>query len=390
MTSKSTLTDLYGNIEQKEDLFAANPLVGNPPVNPAVIERIRAVRDRLGSRVVILGHHYQRDEVIQFADRSGDSLDLALFASTQEEAEFIVFCGVHFMAETADILSKPNQVVLLPDMRAGCSMADMAAIDQVEECWDELSAATDSRILPITYINSAADLKGFVGRHDGAVCTSSNAEKILRWAFDQGPKVLFFPDQHLGRNTAYAMGIPLEDMVVYDPHSPGGGNEPEEYDRARVILWKGHCSVHQNFLPTNPPFWRQKMPGIQIIVHPECRFDVVQQSDVVGSTKKIVQTIENAPPGSQWAVGTEHHLVNRLRTRFPDKFITSLAPFACQCSTMFRISPEALAETLEAIEEGKVVSEKAAETDHWWRVIRVDEETARWSRIALERMLQMR
>jgi len=389
---EGTVTDLHSEVSGKADLLSANPLIGNPPVAPELIERIRAVRGRLGDRLVVLGHHYQRNEVIQFADRSGDSLDLSVFAGSQKEAKYIVFCGVHFMAETADILSAPDQVVLLPDVRAGCSMADMAAIDQVGECWDELAAATNKRILPITYINSAADLKGFVGRNDGAVCTSSNANKILRWAFDQAEKVLFFPDQHLGRNTAYAMGIPLDEMTVYDPHEPGGGNPPDVYDRARVILWKGHCSVHQNFLPANPPFWREKVPGIQVIVHPECRFEVVQLADVVGSTKKIVETIENAPSGSKWAVGTEHHLVNRLRERFPDKFITSLAPFACQCSTMFRISPEALLATLEAIETGAVdhPSEAADETERWWRVIRVDDETARWSRIALDRMLQMR
>jgi len=374
------------------ELLTANPLVGNPPVAAELLERIRALKRRLGPRVVILGHHYQRDEVVEFADRSGDSLDLSVFAGQQKEAKYIVFCGVHFMAETADILSAPDQVVLLPDVRAGCSMADMAAIDQVEECWSELIAATDERIIPITYINSAADLKAFVGRHDGAVCTSSNAAKILEWAFKQAPKVLFFPDQHLGRNTAYKMGIPLEEMVVYDPHAPGGGNAPEAYSRSRVILWKGHCSVHQNFLPSNPPFWRAKVPGIKILVHPECQFEVVQQADVVGSTKKIVETIENAPEGSKWAIGTEHHLVNRLRQRFPDKFITSLAPFACQCSTMFRISPEALCATLEAIDEDRVfdASRSGDNTAHWWRVIQVPPEIAYHARLALNRMLEMR
>lgn len=385
-------SELHGGDAPADDILSANPLVGNAPVNPETIAHIREARARLGKRVLILGHHYQRDEVVQFADRSGDSLDLSVFAATQKDAEYIVFCGVHFMAETADILSAPHQTVILPDARAGCSMADMAAIDQVEECWEELAAATSRRIVPVTYINSAADLKAFVGRHDGAVCTSSNADKILRWAFDQAEKVLFFPDQHLGRNTAFKMGIPLEDMVVYDPHQPGGGNAPADYDRARVILWKGHCSVHQNFTPANPPFWRAKVPGIRIIVHPECQFEVVQLADVAGSTKKIVETIENSPSGSKWAVGTEHHLVNRLRERFPDKFITSLAPFACQCSTMFRISPEALLATLEAIESGKAAHPETAadETERWWRVIRVDAETARWSRVALERMLSMR
>ncbi len=380
------------NSIEAPELLTANPLVGNPPVAAELLERIRNLKRRLGPRVVVLGHHYQRDEVVEFSDRSGDSLDLSIFAGQQKEANYIVFCGVHFMAETADILSAPEQVVLLPDVRAGCSMADMAAIDQVEECWSELIAATDQSIIPITYINSAADLKAFVGRHDGAVCTSSNAAKILEWAFKQAPKVLFFPDQHLGRNTAYKMGIPLEEMVVYDPHTPGGGNEPQDYAHSRVILWKGHCSVHQNFLPSNPPFWRAKVPGIKILVHPECRFEVVQQADVVGSTKKIVETIENASAGSKWAVGTEHHLVNRLRQRFPDKFITSLAPFACQCSTMFRISPEALCATLEAISEDRVfdAARSGDDTAHWWRVIQVPPEIARPARLALNRMLEMR
>ncbi len=372
------------------------PLVGNAPVDEAVLERIREARARLGRRVVILGHHYQRDEVIQFADKAGDSLDLAVYASELKDVSHIVFCGVHFMAETADIVSPPGRTVLLPDARAGCSMADMAAIEQVEECWEEVAGASGPgrRILPVTYINSAASLKGFVGRHGGAVCTSSNADRILRWAFERADAVLFFPDQHLGRNTAFAMGIPLDEMAVYDPHEPGGGNPPGAYRRARVILWRGHCSVHQNFRPENLEFWRSKVPGIRVIVHPECMFEVARQADLTGSTKAIISAVEKAAPGSKWAIGTEHHLVNRLRNRHPEQFITSLAPFACQCSTMFRITPEALCETLEALEAGRVnggQNEQApAETERWWRVIRVDPETARWSRAALDRMLENR
>ncbi len=369
----------------------APPLTGNETVDPAILRRIREARARLGGRLVILGHHYQRDEVIQFADKNGDSLDLAIHAAGLQ-AKYIVFCGVHFMAETADIVSPPDRVVLLPDARAGCSMADMADIHQVEACWEELTGAVSGRILPITYINSSAALKAFVGRHDGAVCTSSNAEKILRWAFERAPRVLFFPDQHLGRNTAFRMGIPLAEMPLYDPFEPGGGNPPEVYQRARVILWRGHCSVHQNFRPENPPYWRKKVPGIKILVHPECPFEVVRQADIVGSTKNIIQAVENAPAGSRWAIGTEHHLVNRLRQRHPEQFITSLAPFACQCSTMFRISPEALCETLEALAAGQADDLAAAppETERWWRVIRVDDKTAEWSRIALRRMMEIR
>jgi quinolinate synthase len=369
-----------------------NPLLGNDPVDEALLERIREARARLGRRVLILGHHYQRDEVIQFADQSGDSLDLALHASRAREAEAIVFCGVHFMAETADILSEPRQVVILPDFRAGCSLADMAEISQVEECWEELAPLVSAKLLPVAYINSAVDLKAFVGRHDGAVCTSSNAPMVLRWGFERAEKILFFPDQNLGRNTAVRMGIPLDEMVVYDPHEPGGGNPPEAYRRARVILWRGHCSVHQNFQPSDPPFWRKKVPGIQIICHPECRYEVVQQADFVGSTKYIIQTVGDSAPGTQWAIGTEHHMVNRLRLRHPDRFIASLSPFACQCSTMFRITPEALCQVLEDLLDDRVVSDarRKPETERWWRIVKVDDDTSRWARITLDRMLSLR
>lgn len=356
----------------------AIPMIGNEQVSEALIARIEGLKRQLEGRAVILGHHYQRDEVIQFADLRGDSLDLARKVSNLTDIEYVVFCGVHFMAETADMLTPDSVEVLLPDLRAGCSMADMADIDQVEECWEILGEATGDRIVPITYINSTAALKAFCGRHGGACCTSTNARSIVEWAFNQGEKLLFFPDQHLGRNTCAALGVDLDDMVVYDPHEEDGGNDLEAYARAKAILWKGHCSVHQNFLPAHPEIWRKREPGIQIIVHPECRYEVVQQADFAGSTNMILKTIEAAEPGSKWAVGTEHHLVNRLAKEHPDKFITTLAPFACQCSTMFRISPEALAESLESILAGAPKN-----------VIRVDQKTCREGLRALDRMMKI-
>jgi quinolinate synthase len=286
------------------------------------------------------------------------------------------------MAETADILTPPDVKVILPDMRAGCSMADMAEIDQVEEAWEVLTRATDERIIPITYINSTAALKAFCGRHGGAVCTSSNARNVVQWAFTQGTKLLFFPDQHLGRNTCHSIGIGLDDMVVYDPHDPherSGGNAASVYASKKVILWRGHCSVHQNFSPSHPNILRTRHPGIKILVHPECQFEVVQKADLVGSTRFIIDTVKAAEPGTRWAIGTEHHLVNRLAKEHPEQIITTLAPFACQCSTMFRISVEALLARLEEIIDGKEAN-----------VITVDPETRRWATIALERMLDMR
>lgn len=372
----------FADIPQEDLDLSLPPLIGNEVVTPELRERITAARAILGNRVVILGHHYQRDEVICFADRRGDSLDLSVFAVKTDGVEFVIFCGVHFMAETADILTPPSVKVILPDMRAGCSMADMAEITQVEECWDILTTATPQRIIPITYINSTAALKAFCGRHGGAVCTSSNARHIVQWAFEQGDKVLFFPDQHLGRNTCHDLGIALEDMVVYDPHDPhhrDGGNAPAEYDRAKVILWRGHCSVHMNFKPQHADVWRAKMPDVQIIVHPECTHEVVKKADLAGSTKFILDTVSKAAPGSKWAVGTEHHLVNRLRAEYPDRFVTTLAPYACQCSTMFRISPEALCDVLEALVRGEERN-----------VVSVDEETRRDALVALDRMLAMR
>lgn len=364
------------------DLPTIAPLIGNDPIAPGLRDRISAAREALGKRVLILGHHYQRDDVMEFTDARGDSLDLSMRASRTKDVEHVIFCGVHFMAETADILTPDSVKVILPDMRAGCSMADMADIDQVEHAWDVLCDATSEKIIPVTYINSTAALKAFCGRHDGAVCTSSNARSVVTWAFQHGKKLLFFPDQHLGRNTCHALGIPLDEMVMYAPHDPhekSGGNDAEAYARSRVILWRGHCSVHQNFMPSHPDVMRARYPGIRILVHPECQFEVVQKADLVGSTRFIIETVKAAPAGSKWAIGTEHHLVNRLKNEHPEQFVSTLAPFACQCSTMFRISPEALCARLEELVAGRESN-----------VIRVDGDTAHWATIALNRMLDMR
>jgi quinolinate synthase len=339
--------------------------------------RIAAAKARLGADVVILGHHYQRDEVVKFADFSGDSLKLSQQAAATD-ARYVVFCGVHFMAESADILRRGRQQVILPDLNAGCSMADMAEIGQVETCWRELQSLGGLQVVPVTYMNSTAAIKGFTGEHGGAVCTSSNAAAVLRWALTQGRGVLFLPDEHLGRNTAYAMGIPLEEMAVWDPSRPLGGHSPQALRRARMILWKGYCSVHQRFLPEHVVRARRERPGIRVIAHPECRFDVVQMADQVGSTEGILHTIEKAAPGTAWAVGTEIHLVHRMSRRFPDRHIESLDPNVCVCTTMFRITPHHLLWALENLGEGRVVNR-----------IRVEESTARWARVALQRMLKL-
>jgi len=339
--------------------------------------RIAQAKAQLGSRLVILGHHYQRDEVIKYADYRGDSLKLSQLAASRSEAEYIVFCGVHFMAESADILSADHQIVILPDLNAGCSMADMASLDQVEVCWEEL-ASTGARTVPVTYINSTAAIKAFVGRHGGAVCTSSNARKVIQWALERGDKVLFIPDEHLGRNTAYRMGIPLDEMAVWDPWQESGGLRDDEMRRACMILWKGHCSVHQRFLPEHVRRARAKYPKIRVIVHPECRWEVCQLADEVGSTEFIVKQVTAAVPGSQWAVGTEIHLVNRLAKEYPDRLVISLDDCLCMCSTMYRISPQHLCWTLENLTDGRVVNR-----------IAVDTETKRWARVALDRMLQI-
>ncbi len=339
-------------------------------------ERIEQARQTLGERLVILGHHYQRSDVICHADFEGDSFNLARQAASRPKADYIVFCGVHFMAESADILSAPHQQVILPDLAAGCSMADMAQLEQVESAWEQLQELGIDSIMPITYMNSAANLKAFCGRQGGAVCTSSNALTIYQWAFGQRAKMMFFPDEHLGRNTGIRFGIGLDEMVVWDPRQELGGNPPEQLKNAKVILWKGFCSVHGRFLPRHVADRRAEYPGIKVLVHPECRYEVVSKSDHSGSTEHIIKTINEAPAGSQWAIGTELNLVDRLATRNPDKFITLLAPDLCMCATMFRISPENLLWSLENLVAGHVVNQ-----------IAVDAETAQWARVALDRML---
>ncbi|MGC5013866.1 quinolinate synthase NadA [Streptosporangium sp. DT93] len=348
--------------------------------DPALVERARRAKAALGERVFVLGHHYQRDEVIEFADVTGDSFKLAREAAARPDAEYIVFCGVHFMAESADILTSASQKVVLPDLAAGCSMADMATFDQVEECWEVLQDAGIADVtVPVTYMNSSADIKAFCGRNGGAVCTSSNARKALEWAFQRGEKVLFLPDQHLGRNTAVLeMGLSLDDCVVYDPHRPNGGLTPERLAAATVILWKGHCSVHGRFSAQCVDDVRARIPGVNVLVHPECRHEVVTKADHVGSTEYIIKKIEQAPAGSSWAVGTELNLVKRLGAMFPDKHVTFLDRTVCYCSTMNRIDLPHLVWALESLAAGQVVNQ-----------ITVDEETARWAGVALDRMLAL-
>jgi quinolinate synthase len=338
--------------------------------------RLVAAKRTLGNRVVVLGHHYQRDDVICHADLTGDSFKLAEMAARRPEAEYIVFCGVHFMAESADILSADHQQVILPDLAAGCSMADMAGLDQVETAWDQLASLGVTDVMPVTYMNSTAEIKAFCGRHEGVVCTSSNALSLYRWAFAQREKLFFFPDEHLGRNTGVKYGIPLEEMVVWDPRLEWGGNSPEALKAARIILWKGFCSVHGRFQPHHVDARRAEYPGIRVLVHPECRYEVVEKADDNGSTEYIIRRLAEAPAGSQWAVGTELNLVNRLSKRHPDKLVTLLAPDLCMCATMFRIAPENLLWSLENLVDGYVVNR-----------IAVDAETARWARVALDRML---
>jgi quinolinate synthase len=339
--------------------------------------RIAAARAALGERLVILGHHYQRDEVIKFADFTGDSFKLSRQAASRHDAEFIVFCGVHFMAESADILSGPHQTVILPDLAAGCSMADMAAVDQLELCWRELEQMGARSVVPVTYINSAASIKGFCGEHGGVVCTSSNAAATMRWAWERGEKLLMLPDQHLGRNTAYKMGVPLEEMVVWDPNEVWGGLTPEDVRRARLILWKGHCSVHTRFSVQQIARFRKEHPEGRVIVHPECTFDVVQAADDSGSTEYIIKTVTSSPEGSVWAIGTEIHLVNRLANQLaPSRTVVTLDPFGCLCSTMFRVSPNHLLWVLEGLIDGQIHNQ-----------IVVAEPTKHWAKVALDRML---
>jgi quinolinate synthase len=344
----------------------------------AVLDRIKAARETLGDQVVILGHHYQRDQVMQFADFRGDSYKLCEDAASVA-AKHIVFAGVHFMAESATILGRSDQVVILPDINAGCSMADMANLGQVERAWAEIQTVfgdDDPNMMPITYMNSTANLKAFVGRNGGAVCTSSNARGILDWAFDRYERVFFFPDQHLGRNTGKAMGIPLERMVLWNPFETNGGLTDEEIRNAKIILWDGCCNVHMEFRPKHVRDWREKYSDINIMVHPECTMGVVDKADYVGSTGYILQMIEAAEPGSKWAIGTEVHLVNRLKQDHPDKMIELLSPAVCACVTMRRISATRLAEALEALVEGRVINE-----------ITVSDDVGKQAKLALDRML---
>jgi len=348
--------------------------------DPDLVDRARAAKAALGDRVFVLGHHYQRDEVIAFADVTGDSFKLARDAAARPQAEFIVFAGVHFMAESADILTGPDQAVILPDLAAGCSMADMAAIGQVEDAWDVLvDVGVADVTVPITYMNSTAAIKAFTGRHAGAVCTSSNARRALEWAFEQGQKVFFLPDQHLGRNTAVLeLGIGLDECVVFDPHKPGGGLTPEQLRAARMILWKGHCSVHGRFALESVLDVRKRVPGINVLVHPECRHDVVTAADYVGSTEFIIKTLDAAPSGSAWAIGTELNLVKRLALAHPDKQVVFLDRTVCFCSTMNRIDLPHLVWSLENLVAGTVVNR-----------IEVDPDVAHWARVALDRMLAL-
>ena len=343
--------------------------------------RIAAARATLGERLVILGHHYQRDEIIKYADFRGDLFKLAQLAAARPQADYIVFCGVHFMAESADVLSGPHQKVILPNPAAGCSMADMANIAEVEECWEMLNETLgeDAGIIPVTYMNSAANLKAFCGRNGGIVCTSSNAPAVIRWAFTKGKRVLFFPDEHLGRNTAFAYGIPEAQMVVWNPKNPMAAvDAEEEIERAKIILWKGYCTTHMRFSVSQIEQARTDYPGIQIIVHPECRREVVEAADLYGSTEYIIQQIEQAPAGSKWGVATEINLVHRLAQEHPDQFIFCLDPIVCPCSTMYRIHPAYLAWVLEGLVQGEVINQ-----------VKVDEDVVYWSRVALERMLAL-
>ncbi len=348
--------------------------------DPSLVARAKAAKAALGDRALILGHHYQRDEVIAFADITGDSFKLAQAAAAQSSAEYIIFCGVHFMAECADILTGPHQKVILPDQAAGCSMADMATASQVQQCWSDLEKlGIASQTVPVTYMNSSAAIKSFTGEHGGTICTSSNAEKTLRWAFGKAEKVLFLPDQHLGRNTAVIdLGISLDECVVWNPWKPQGGLTETEIRSAKMILWRGHCSVHGRFTAESIAEFRHRIPEIQVIVHPECQHEVVKAADVVGSTEKIIKTVSESPAGSQWAVGTELNLVSRLAAANPDKKVYFLDRTVCYCSTMNRIDLPHLVWALESLVAGKVVNE-----------IKVDSQTARYSKLALEQMLAL-
>lgn len=341
--------------------------------------RIGAARATLGERLLILGHHYQRDEVFKFADDTGDSFKLAQVAAARREADFIVLCGVHFMAESADVLSAEHQKVVLPDLAAGCSMADMAVLDELEVCWDELSEMGINDVVPVTYMNSAASIKAFCGQHGGTVCTSSNAVATFQWAWNRGARILFLPDQHLGRNTAFGMGVPLQQMCVWDPNVTWGGLEPSELNSARMILWKGHCSVHTKFTVEHIERLRASHPDIRIISHPECTWEVIQASDEVGSTSHIIRQVTESPVGSIWGVGTEIHLVNRLAQEVaPERTVMTLDGLGCLCSTMYRVSPNHLCWVLEGLVNGEVRNQ-----------VSVPDDQKRWTRVALDRMLSI-
>lgn len=369
------MIDIYGSLESEEHL----PKVTEKELSDEEVNKeLAEIRAELGKRVVVLGHHYQQDDVIALADITGDSLELAKKAAELTDPEFIIFCGVHFMAETADMLTDDTKKVILPDMRAGCSMADMANRREIDVAWKYLTDSTKDKIVPITYINCTAALKSFVGENGGSICTSSNAEKVITWGLSQGEKLLFFPDQHLGRNTCFKLGIPLEDMVVYDPRQRFGGLTPEQIQKAKVILWYGFCSVHQGFNKEHITMWRQKDPERKLIVHPECSFEVVQGADLAGSTSYIINQIKASPEGTKWAVGTEINLVNRLAKAYPHLDIVSLSPYQCLCTTMYRIRPRWLLESFRAIKRGEPIN-----------IVSVDAQTTKYALKALETMLEI-
>lgn len=360
---------------------AIHPITEYQALTPGELcARIEAAKRALGDRVMVLGHNYQRDEVIEHADFRGDSLLLAKLAAERSERPYIVFCGVHFMAETADILSRSQQTVILPDLAAGCSMADMAAIEQVDQCWESLGRVlpVEETVTPVVYVNSAAVLKAFCGEHGGITCTSSNAWAVMQWAWARREKILFFPDEHLGRNTANKMGLPREEMILWDPFQPWGGNSADAIRRAKLILWKGHCSVHQMFQPAHVDYFRRQYPDIRVIVHPECHEAVVKRADLVGSTEFIIKTVNAAPAGSAWAVGTELNLVNRLKRDQQDKRVFFLSSTVCQCATMFRIDAPHLCWAMENLADGHVVNQ-----------IVVPEDDKAWAKIALDRMMAL-
>lgn len=369
------MIDIYEDLTSKDHL----PQIPESELSDEkVMVELAAIKKRLGDRVVVLGHHYQQDDVIAFADITGDSLELARKAAEIKTAEYIMFCGVHFMAETADMLTGENQKVILPDMRAGCSMADMANRREIDVAWKYMTECTKEKIVPITYINCTAALKSFVGENGGSICTSSNAEKVITWGLGQGEKLLFFPDQHLGRNTCFKLGIGLDEMVVYDPRQRFGGLTAEQIQKAKVILWYGFCSVHQGFNKGQVDDWKKKDPERIVIVHPECSFDVVQASDLAGSTSYIINQIKAAKPGTKFAVGTEINLVNRLAHQYPHLDITSLSPYQCLCTTMYRVRPRWLLESYRAIERGEAIN-----------VIKVDDVTKKYALKALDQMLKI-